>query len=64
MTWHDELVKAKEETKKRPSDRKFFACKFKDYEKAIREAESNLSPEDAKLSIEAILRYARNYGVK
>lgn len=64
QNWHDELVKAKEETKKRPKEWKAFACKFEDYEKAIREAESNLSPEDAKLSIEAILRYARNYGVK
>lgn len=64
MNWNDRLVKAREETKSRPKEWKAFACKFEDYEKAIREAKQNLSEEEAKLSIEALLRYAERYGVK
>lgn len=62
--WQDKLVKAREETKSRPKEWKAFACKMEEFEKAIREAEQNLSEEEAKLSIEALLRYAENYGVK
>lgn len=64
MNWHDKLVKAKEETKSRPKEWKAFACKIEEFEKAIREARQNLSEEEAKLSIEALLRYAERYGVK
>lgn len=62
--WHDKLVKAREETKSRPREWKAFTCKIEEFENAIREAKQNLSEEEAKLSIEALLRYAENYGVK